>query len=346
MLALVGAVAVRIQRPPAAVQAADRWDVQVAADLENPTMVINSFMPSTLTVHEGDTVAFTWASTVPHTVSFLAGTAAPALVVPGPGSGELMLAGAFFPIPLGPPTASVIVDGSGPVSSGVPDAGDEPARFAATFPRAGIYAYACLIHPGMNGSVEVLPVAAPLVETPAQASARGQAQAQAQVAALRADAMGERSASARIAGETSAHTVAAGISLLAGPGNAGGARALAFLPGNLSVRRGDWVVWTVADPLELHTITFVSGGAAPPFIEPRGETGGPGGAPLVVIAANVAGPSGGQSYSGQGYVNSGILGNGNSFLLRIDAPPGTYDYFCVIHGSPTGGMKASVTVTQ
>jgi plastocyanin len=61
-----------------------------------------------------------------------------------------------------------------------------------------------------------------------------------------------------------------------------------------------------------------------------------------VIPPAVAGPVGDGTYAGQGLVNSGILGNGGAAFLRFDAPPGAYEYLCLIH--PT--MRGRVTVTD
>ena len=41
-------------------------------------------------------------------------------------------------------------------------------------------------------------------------------------------------------------------------------------------------------------------------------------------------------------MSSGIIGNGAAFFLRFDAPPGSYEYLCLIH--PT--MRGTVTVTE
>ena len=128
---------------------------------------------------------------------------------------------------------------------------------------------------------------------------------------------------------------------MAGLGDGYGASALQFLPGDLTVRRGDSVVWAMPDPFEVHTISFVSGATPPDFVEPR-PPAQPGGPPLLVIPATVAGPVGDGAYAGQGLANSGILGNGGAYLLRFDALPGSYEYLCLIH--PT--MRGRVTVTE
>ena len=109
--------------------------------------------------------------------------------------------------------------------------------------------------------------------------------------------------------------------------------------GQTILRRGDTVVWVMPDPFEVHTISFASGGTPPDFVEPRPQTAGP---PQLVIPPTVAGPVGGSTYSGQGLVSSGIIGNGSAYLLRFDAAPGTYEYLCLIH--PT--MRGKITVTE
>ena len=62
------------------------------------------------------------------------------------------------------------------------------------------------------------------------------------------------------------------------------------------------MVWTVADPLEIHTVTFVSGGEPRPFVEPRPGPAGPEGPPLLVIPADIVNPTGGTAYTGQGFI--------------------------------------------
>ncbi len=333
---------------PVAAASDSMWGVVTGTDIEADVISINAFLPSSLTIHAGDTVTWTAPGITPHTVSFLAGQPAPPLIGPGPGAGELAFGAGFFPIPEGPRLARASFDGTRPLSTGeiLTPPGDASPTFQVTFTTPGVFDYRCLIHPGMSGTVEVSPAGAALPETPAQARERGQAQADSLATAVRADIGAARSSRGTATGAATTHTALAGIANLAGQGNAGGASALRFLPDSLTVRRGDLVVWTVADPLEIHTVSFASGGATPPFVDPRPGPAGPSGPPLLVVPANVANPAGGGSYTGQGYVNSGILGPGGSLVLNIDAPPGTYTYYCVIHGSPAGGMRATVTVTE
>ena len=324
--------------------AAQVWDVTVGTDVEEEFIAVNAFTPNPLAINVGDTVRFHFRGF--HTVTFLGGQPAPRFEVPGPEAGTLMLNPEVFFPSVPPGTTSVTYDGTGYLNSGVPAEDEEgasegpPPPFAVTFTAAGSYSYVCVIHPGMVARLVVEPAGAALPETPAQATARGQAQLQEVLATMHATTDAVRFAqpiSTEAPGRTTVH------SALAGLGQGIGASTLAFLPAQLSVRRGDIVVWTMPDPFEIHTVTFVSGAEPPGFVEPRFGPGGPGaGPPMLVIPANVVNPTGGDTYSGTGYVNSGILGNGSSFALRFDAPAGSYEYLCLVHPF----MRATVTVTE
>jgi plastocyanin len=324
--ALLGALAATGALPAAAQGGAQRWEVQVSAVDPSNANIVQGFAPNPLVIRVGDTVSWRWsANPAPHTVTFNSGKPSPADIVPGPRPGELMLGPAAFPI--GPTGPVITYDGTEQVSSGIPT--EENATYSLTFTRTGTFGYICTLHPGMRGEIEVREAGAPLPETPAQAQARGRANAAALLGRMQAGAAAVRSASAE-----GTHTAMAGL------GDGYGASAIQFLPGDVTVRQGDSVVWVMPDPFEVHTISFVSGGTPPDFVEPR-PPAQPGGPPMLVIPATVAGPVGDGTYSGQGLVNSGILGNGGAYYLRFDAPPGSYEYLCLIH--PT--MRGKVTVT-
>ena len=327
LTALLAALAGAGAQPVAAQGAAQQWEVQVSAVDPTNGVIMQGFAPNPLTIRVGDTVTWRWSmNPAPHTVTFNSGKPSPADIVPGPGPGELMLGPGAFPI--GPPGPVIAYDGTQQVSSGIPN--DPNGTFSLTFTRTGTFGYVCVLHPGMRGEVNVREAGAPLTETPAQATARGQATAGSLLSRMQAGA-------AAVSSETmgGVHTAMAGL------GDGFGASALQFLPGDLSVRRGDTVVWVMPDPFEVHTISFPSGTTPPDFIDPR-PPAQPGGPPLLVIPANVAGPVGGSTYAGQGLVSSGIVGNGGAYFLRFDAPPGSYAYLCLIH--PT--MRGRVTVTE
>jgi plastocyanin len=329
----VAALAALVVAPALPVQAQSTpqtWEVQVgsAATTAPPVFEPQAYGPDPLVIRVGDRV--TWSPVAGHTVTFTAGKPAPALILPGSGAGELMLGPGFAPIGVtpGPTGISATFDGSAQVSSG--DLGqalpDVPPVMTVTFTKAGTFGYVCLFHPGMRGTVEVRDASAALPESPAQAKARGQATLGFLQSMIR-----EQAGMVRPGDAAGIHTA------LAGMGNGYGASALAFINGDKTIARGDTVVWTNADPIENHTITYASGGAPPEFIEPRPQAGGP---PQLVIPASVAQPSG-NTYNGTGMANSGILFYGGTYALRFDAAPGTYGYLCLLHPWMTG----TVTVT-
>jgi plastocyanin len=306
------------------------WEVQVGGG-DTPTtppgpplFEAQAFGPGPVIIRVGDTVSWKFAGL--HTVTFNSGKPPLPLIVPGTAPGELLVGPAFFPA--GVTGTRTNYDGTQQVSSGAPEGEDlSTVKFELTFTRTGIFGYTCELHPGMRAEVEVREANATLPETPAQALARGQATLSALVGKIKQDVQMLRPVSAG-----TVHTA------LAGTGNGFGASALMFINGDKSIRRGDTVVWTNADPFEIHTVTFLGGTPEPEFIQPRPQPSGP---PQLVIPPNVAGPVGGDAYSGQGYANSGIFGAGGSYALRFDAPAGAYRYFCVVHP----WMVGTITVT-
>jgi plastocyanin len=316
--------------PAAAQSTAQTWEVQVGGGWSRPAdapplFEAQAYGPSPLIIHVGDTV--TWKFAGVHTVTFNSGKPELPLLTPGPGAGELTLGPAFFPV--GVTNGAASYDGTQQVSSGAPLEGPpEDTHFQLTFTKPGLFGYVCTLHPGMRADVEVREASAPLTETPAQAKARGLAT----LGAL----TGKAQAGMAMVRPVDAGTVHVA---LAGLMDGFGGTALQFINGDRTIKRGDTMVWTNGDPSEIHTVTFAGGTTPPEFIEPRPQPNGP---PALVIPANVAGPAGGDSYSGQGYANSGIMPAGGSYALRFDAPAGSYSYFCVVHPWMTG----TITVTE
>jgi len=143
---------VKVLPPPTA---AHVYRVQSGYDDGTPRFAADAFVPEDLTVHVGDTVV--WSPGF-HTVSF----GPPALLA------ELRR-GFIAPAPRasGPPTLALnprviypsgghTYGGMGFVNSGLLIA-PKPHPFALTFTAPGVYHYACLVHPGMDGIITVLP---------------------------------------------------------------------------------------------------------------------------------------------------------------------------------------------
>ena len=106
--------------------------------------------------------------------------------------------------------------------------------------------------------------------------------------------------------------------------------------------------WTADSEFEPHTVTFLGGDEPPDLVMPEPQEGGP---PRLIINPAVVGRAGGPVYGGTGYANSGTMGADfapftglTTYELTFDTP-GEYLYYCALHGSPTRGMRATVTVT-
>jgi plastocyanin len=313
---------------PFTARAAQTWDVQAGLDRVGPTdgVAANQFGPRTVVINVGDTVAWTIAGF--HTVTFPSG---PPPQVPQPTLAPGELDFTFVALPAGGTT----FDGSQWLSSGLPQDPSQ-ATYRVTFTKVGVFDYVCLVHPGMHASLVVLPEGAGLPETPAATKARGQAE------------LGRTADSAATLGlnAVSGSTGPVHFETL-GLNNGDGGSYEGFVYKNITVARGDWIQWTMADPQEAHTVTFLSGAAPPDVISPRPNAAGP---PSLVIPATINAPQGGSSYTGSGIVSSGILTDSalmpgakarTSWGVKMDAAAGKYTYICLIHPF----MVGTVTVT-
>jgi plastocyanin len=124
----------------------------------------------------------------------------------------------------------------------------------------------------------------------------------------------------------------------------------AFFPSEITINAGDAIYYEFPTPPGFHTVTFLSGQEVPPLIIPDEEGAAPAsppaGPPTLIINPEAAFPSGGNTYDGTGFVNSGLdvvrLPSDPPFVLTFTTP-GTYEYQCIPHGVV---MKATVTVQE
>lgn len=325
------AVAQGLMATPA--HAAQTWTVDAGISTEQPQpMGVNQFGPSAITINVGDTVTWNFDPNVPHTVTFPGGAPEPPLFAEAPGMGPGDI-NAFPPAfaPAGPQGPGAQYNGQGRASSGFPT-GDTATPYSLTFTAPGAYHYMCIVHPGMMGTVVVLPAGAALPETAAQASARGKAELN--------EHLGMGTALTTGLATERVETPDLGVNAVLSGANGGGTSAYIYAPSDITINSGDVVTWTQADPQEIHTITFLSGEEPPEVTTVLPQPAGP---PSVFFPANVAQPQGGSVYDGTGYVNSGILGlftGDYSWAVQITAPPGTYEYMCLIHPF----MRGTITV--
>jgi plastocyanin len=113
------------------------WNVDAGGQNASMSTQGMAFYPGIITVNVGDTVKWTVKGNF-HTISFLSGQAPPP-----DGSPESLA-----------PSGGSMYDGTGFVSSGILQTGN---NYSVTFSEPGIFAYRCLIHPGMQGIVIVQP---------------------------------------------------------------------------------------------------------------------------------------------------------------------------------------------
>jgi plastocyanin len=119
-------------------------------------------------------------------------------------------------------------------------------------------------------------------------------------------------------------TAAGTISVQAGAGSKDqSAQSLAFYPQVITANVGDTVTWADGSG-EPHTVTF-------------------GKWPFHPGADQELASAGGSTFDGSGYTNSGLLPPGANYSLTF-SQPGTYDYVCLFHSNPGGGMVGRVVV--
>jgi plastocyanin len=296
---------------PIRAAAAANWTVIVGGHPADNSVYANGFYPRELTIRVGDTV--TWQFEGFHNVTFLSGAASPQFAVR---DGDKTYANPKVLFPAGGNT----YDGVGFLNSGAPQ-GDSPLSYSLTFTKPGRYEYACTIHPGMAGIVNV--VRDPVAETPAAALARGRAE---QTASLSAATSAYQSLSPQRNGSN--------ITVRLVGNREDRYSILRFTREPLVVSVGTTVTWTVNDPFEIHTVTFTNGDEHLQFIIPEPQPNGP---PKLELNAAVLTPTNKTSYDGTGYVNSGLLfpaGNPanlpSSFSLTF-TKPGRYEYWCLVH---------------
>lgn len=303
------------------------WKVRVGADTPDHALQGQDFYPRTITVNVGDTITWTKNVVLEHTVSFLSGAQPPALFQPQPDKRLLFNPLAAFP--QGGPS----YDGTGMASSGVIEAAGK--TYTLTFTKPGRYAYMCLLHPGMQGSVLVQAVGkAPM--TQAQIDKAAAAQWDASLAAGKrlvstwktspAASSSGTVYTAPMVGDQQAH-----ISLLR------------FTPGPLRVKAGSTVRWVMKDGFEIHTVTFQGAGEVPQFLLLEQQAQGP---PKIFLNPKVGPPAGGPEVTANTYHNSGILfpmspPGPTEYSLKF-SKPGTYTYWCVVHVPE--GMRGTVIV--
>ena len=245
------------------------------------TSAINAFFPQRLSIRAGDTV--TWKMNTegdPHSVIF---TDQPPEddVIPVPregGRGDLLFGGGPGPSMLNPKilyptrdegTRAEVWHGSGYVTSGImfpelQQAPDIPLidTFSLRFDRPGVYPYVCGMHDFHKGVIVVEEATAK--DVPEQDDIDLVARREIEPLEEITNSLFVIQSSDRVLdkelgpGGTNIYVVAAGM----GPRDA---ELTEFFPGNLSINKGDTVVWVSS---RWHSIVFNPGGPFPPMYTP------------------------------------------------------------------------------
>ena len=313
-----------------------------------------AFLRSVVSVHVGDSVKFHIRGGLIHTATFVPrGRSIPSLTAldtAHPVSGLADANGMPFwfngqPRPiLNPiaafPTAGHTVTGGALVNSGIPSDQAKGMTFRVTFPKSGTFKFVCLVHPGMSGTVKVVPRSRHI-----PSRAQDAAVAKREISAI----VKEANAKAKTPVPTGHVDV----------GRTGrGLTINAMFPATTTVKAGQAVTFSMAGQsrLEIHTVTLgppsVTALIENSFITPVPSATGP---PTLVINPLAAFPSDPPptlppytgSNHGNGFLNSGILDNDPatpqlpSSATVTFAAPGTYHFECVIHAN----MDGTVVVT-
>ena len=245
-----GSAAPPVAASPSAVGHAvsgDTFDVLLDARPRTPDLAVAAYFPSELTVHAGDAIAFYNQSyTDEHTVTF--GDVGATEAVLGRGGVDPRLATGCA-LGTGPSAVGCVISpswndlpafaGAGFWSSGfVSDQGAVTVRVDPATP-AGTYAFRCLVHPGMSGTLHVV---APRTEIASADDVHADALEEADAAAASADAAPPAPP------ELGPDEVAAGWT-------GGSVSVNAFAPRRIVIEAGDSVTWHVS---ETHDVAFDS----------------------------------------------------------------------------------------
>ena len=297
------------------------WHVGVGGESADHALQAQAFLPTQITIDEGDTITWTTGAEFVHTVTFLSGGQAPPVVRP---EGNMIIQPAETAFPAGGPN----YDGTGFVNSGLLEG--KGKTFSLTFTKAGSYDYLCLLHPGMAGKVLVQTAGSAHPLEQQQVDAQGNAELYAKLSQGNQFLQSAQLSSKANANGTTNYTVVNG---------AGGNQAsvLHFLPVDLTVKPGDSVTWLGNDPHEVHTVTFYDpAGKVPDFIVPQPQSSGP---PKLVVPH--AAPEGDTDVDSNELYGSGLLIPGQSYTFTFPKP-GVYSYVCVVHAPQ--GMFGTITV--
>ena len=296
--------------------------VSVQAGVNDPkdrNIAALAFLPASVTVKTGATVKWTAPGSEPHTITFLPVGQTP----PTPDKPENAA--------LRAKATSGAYDGTQTFSSTIIPTGQNPETYSISFPKAGAFAYHCIIHPGMDGTVKV-------VDDPATAESQSDIDARAKTEQSKWLVEGRAAKKALTQAPVKKTANADGTTtwILEMGTNTAHTAVLAFQPPNADIKAGDKVTFVnnSADP---HTATFKGTKQLPQNPE----------------SAEAMAPSPGkspQTLNATDLFNSGWLppnvppGQGPPEIARsftfVIPTAGEYSYVCLLHAP--SGMGGSI----
>lgn len=323
------------------------------------------FPASSATVHMGDVVNFQWP-TVPdgaHTATVLKAGETPSdawntvypLAVPDNDTGDATGQLQFNPAIAAPSNPACGTSGSPCVYDGTADAnsGFTPSNGTASyFVQMNVAAgttvnFACLLHPGMTGSVTVVDDVTP-IQTPAQ----NQAVADSEYNTYTAEGMAQENADNATPTSTTNSDGSKTWEFIAGDETAH-VSLLEFFPQNFTVKPADHIHYTMHHPMaEIHTVTFPDGTMEAEPLQPMCEgdpnadtpdtavpPNPPCGNPAIAEQHLEPAPFGPTAVASPSTVSSsGILGGGPGAPLTYEFSfpnAGSFTYMCHIHDHMT-----------
>jgi len=310
---------------------------------------MNQFMPSKLVISAGDKVTFSSGSF--HSVTY--DPKPIPLLLPDPAKGTYAgltdASGTPFYFaslgkfiynpqafgPFGPKTIS----GMTPVSSGAmgPQGPKSPPATATyTFPKPGTYHLFCTLHPGMKATVVVKPAGSAVPKTPDQ---------------VKAQALAEETAGYAKGIALSKTKIGAPNTVVMGLGS--NVALLQYFPKVLKVKAGSTVTFVNKSASEVHNIVFgpkayLQQWGKKTDLQPQGPNAPNQATPILLYGTD---PSpltyDGASAHGNGFfatpLTSGTPIPGLARSTKVTfSKPGTYHYFCWIHGPD---MSGTIVVT-
>jgi plastocyanin len=308
---------------------------------------LNGFYGRRVTIHKGDSVRWTFSRRVVHTVTFLApGQKRPPLEVADPanpyaGFNDAQGAAFWFnnqPSLLIPPEHAFPQGGGSTDGTQYRNSGLSAPAFKSyrlRFTKAGTFHYLCLVHPGMDGTVKVVP--------------KGHA-----VPSARADRVARVAQFARAVKQARnlARFQPKPTNVVAGH-DAGSVAWFRFFPRTTTVKAGQSVNFSIASKSEIHTVTF---GPTPyrdllekDLVMAQPQPSGPPRLqfhPQIFLPSDPVLPAYTGTNHGNGFLNTGVLDTNPqtpppSSAKVTFSTPGTYVFECTIHP----GMEATVKVT-